>query len=220
MERLIEAEKIELVINLFGSFDENVRLIEKELDVAVRNRGSEIKVGGEPENVDKAISAINALLAMASRGEQIGEQEVRYVMSQVETGNEEQLEELLSTVYKLYDVNEDAEITVEINPATIDYGGLHKIKDGSIDKSYGIHVAKLSGMPSEVITRANEILNFYENKKVEPTNDKIQLSMDFEEVKKDSEIENKVKEIDPLNMTPIDAINFLYELKEISKKSV
>lgn len=97
---------------------------------------------------------------------------------------------------------------------------LHKIKDGSIDKSYGIHVAKLSGMPSEVITRANEILNFYENKKVEPTNDKVQLSMDFEEVKKDSEIENKVKEIDPLNMTPIDAINFLYELKEISKKSV
>lgn len=97
---------------------------------------------------------------------------------------------------------------------------LHKIKDGSIDKSYGIHVAKLSGMPSEVITRANEILNFYENKKVEPTNDKVQLSMDFEEVKKESEIENKVKEIDPLNMTPIDAINFLYELKEISKKSV
>ena len=97
---------------------------------------------------------------------------------------------------------------------------LHKIKDGSIDKSYGIHVAKLSGMPSEVITRANEILNFYENKKVEPTNDKVQLSMDFEEVKKESEIENKVKEIDPLNMTPIDAINFLSELKEISKKSV
>ncbi|MEE1048953.1 MAG: PhoH family protein, partial [Clostridia bacterium] len=94
MERHIEAEKIELVINLFGSFDENVRLIEKELDVAVINRGSEIKIGGEPENVDKAVSAVNALLAMASRGEQIGEQEVRYVMSQVETGNEEQLEEL------------------------------------------------------------------------------------------------------------------------------
>ena len=94
MERHIEAEKIELVINLFGSFDENVRLIEKELDVAIINRGSEIKIGGEPENVDKAVSAVNALLAIASRGEQIGEQEVRYVMSQVETGNEEQLEEL------------------------------------------------------------------------------------------------------------------------------
>lgn len=94
MERHIDADKIELVINLFGSFDENVRLIEKELDVAIINRGSEIKIGGEPENVDKAVSAVNALLAIASRGEQIGEQEVRYVMSQVETGNEEQLEEL------------------------------------------------------------------------------------------------------------------------------
>ncbi len=94
MERHIEADKIELVINLFGSFDENVRLIEKELDVAIINRGSDIKIGGEPENVDRAISAINALLAIASRGEQIGEQEVRYVMSQIESGNEQELEEL------------------------------------------------------------------------------------------------------------------------------
>ena len=57
MERHIEAEKIELVINLIGSFDENVRLIEKELDVAIINRGSEIKIGGEPENVGGRQSA-------------------------------------------------------------------------------------------------------------------------------------------------------------------
>lgn len=94
MERHIEAERIELVINLFGKFDENVRLIEKELDVAIINRGSDIKIGGEPEGVDRAVSAVNALLAMAARGETIGEQEVRYVMSQVEEGNEEDLEEL------------------------------------------------------------------------------------------------------------------------------
>ncbi len=94
MERHIEAERIDLVINLFGSFDENVRLIEKELDVAIINRGSNIKIGGEPENTDKAVSVVNALLAMASKGDQIGEQEVRYVMSQIEIGNEEQLEEL------------------------------------------------------------------------------------------------------------------------------
>lgn len=94
MERHIEAERIELVINLFGNFDENVRLIEKELDVAIINRGSDIKIGGEPESVDRAASAVNALLAMAARGETIGEQEVRYVMSQVEEGNEEDLEEL------------------------------------------------------------------------------------------------------------------------------
>ncbi len=94
MERFIEAERMELVINLFGSFDENVKLIEKELDVAIINRGSEIKVGGEPEQVSTAMGVIRNLLAMASRGETIGEQEVRYVLSQVEAGNEEQLEEL------------------------------------------------------------------------------------------------------------------------------
>lgn len=94
MERHIEAEKMETVIALFGSFDENVKLIEKELDVAIINRGSDIKIGGEPESVDKAVGAVNTLLAMASRGDTIGEQEVRYVMSQINNGNEEQLEEL------------------------------------------------------------------------------------------------------------------------------
>ena len=94
MERRIDAEKIELVINLFGSFDSNAKIIEKELDVAIINRGSEIKIGGEPENVDKAISVINALMSMASKGDVIGEQEVRYVMSQIDSGNEEELEEL------------------------------------------------------------------------------------------------------------------------------
>ncbi len=94
MERFIEAEKMDLVINLFGSFDENIKLIEKELDVAIINRGSEIKLAGEPKQVDKALSAVRNLLAMANRGETIGEQEVRYVLSQVEAGNEKQLEEL------------------------------------------------------------------------------------------------------------------------------
>lgn len=94
MERFIEAERMDLVINLFGSFDENIKLIEKELDVAIINRGSEIKVGGEPEQVSIAMGVIRNLLAMASRGETIGEQEVRYVLSQIEAGNEEQLEEL------------------------------------------------------------------------------------------------------------------------------
>lgn len=91
MERHIEVEKMELLINLFGSFDENIRLIEKTFDVAVINRGSEIKVGGEPEAVDKATRVINNLLGMAHGGTAIGEQEVRYVMSQIEEGNDEEL---------------------------------------------------------------------------------------------------------------------------------
>ncbi len=94
MERHIEVERMELLINLFGNFDENIRLIEKSFDVAVINRGSEIKVGGEPGAVDKATRVINNLLAMAVNGTAIGEQEVRYVMSQIEEGNDEELETL------------------------------------------------------------------------------------------------------------------------------
>ncbi len=90
---------------------------------------------------------------------------------------------------------------------------MHKIKDGAVDKSYGVHVAALAKMPPEVIKRANEILSLYENKKVKKM--KSQLSFDFNE-------KNLLKErldlIDPLKITPLDAINLLYELKEISKK--
>ncbi len=95
---------------------------------------------------------------------------------------------------------------------------LHKIKNGSIDKSYGIHVAKLSGMPEEVIKRANEILSFYESKPNKKINDEnVQLSLSFDApVKEDSQIDKIIKEMDPLSMTPIEAINLLYEIKELS----
>lgn len=94
MERHIEVEKMEVLINLFGSFDENIRIIEKEFDVAVINRGSDIKIGGEPENVDRAVKVIQNLVGMAHKGTAIGEQEVRYVVSQIEDGNDSQLETL------------------------------------------------------------------------------------------------------------------------------
>ena len=94
MERHIEVEKMEVMINLFGSFDENIRLIEKAFDVAVINRGSEVKIGGEPENVDKAIRVIQNLIGLANSGTSIGEQEVRYVISQIEEGNDRELETL------------------------------------------------------------------------------------------------------------------------------
>ena len=94
MERHIEVEKMETLINLFGSFDENIRLIEKSFDVAVINRGSDVKIGGEPENVDLAIRVIQNLIGMASAGTTLGEQEVRYVISQIREGNGEKLETL------------------------------------------------------------------------------------------------------------------------------
>ena len=91
---------------------------------------------------------------------------------------------------------------------------LHKIKDGSVDKSYGIHVAKLSNLPDSLIKRANQILKVYENK--EKKRDVIiQGSLPLDDLKdNESEIEKEIKNIDPLKMTPLDAINFLYNLKE------
>ncbi len=95
---------------------------------------------------------------------------------------------------------------------------LHKIKDGSIDKSYGLHVAKLAKLPSELLKRAEEYLIKYEtNENVKHENTE-QISLVFEEKDEKNEILEELKNIDPLNMTPIDAINKLFELKELSKK--
>ncbi len=99
---------------------------------------------------------------------------------------------------------------------------LHKIKDGSIDKSYGIHVAKLANLPESLIKRADEILKTYEakTKNKEVVN---QISMNFEETipnnnKYDIIIE-KLKNVNPLETSPMEALNILYELKkEIDKK--
>ena len=92
---------------------------------------------------------------------------------------------------------------------------LHKIKNGAVDKSYGIHVAKLAGMPEELTKRANEILAYYENNKEKCDNSKVQLEMIFEEPKKEDPIKKFMDDIDPVYMTPIEAINKLYELKNI-----
>ena len=94
---------------------------------------------------------------------------------------------------------------------------LHKVKDGAIDKSYGIHVAALANMPDVLISRANEILNQYESKKQNIKSDNIQLSFGFEESNKDS-LKDFLEDINPDQMTPIEALNTLYELKEKYKK--
>ena len=93
---------------------------------------------------------------------------------------------------------------------------LHKVKDGAVDKSYGIHVAALANMPNEVIKRASDILEKYENKtesKKNVTNE--QITFDFTE--KDDPIKEELDKIDVLKVTPIEAINILYKLKEMRK---
>ena len=89
---------------------------------------------------------------------------------------------------------------------------LHKVKDGSVDKSYGINVATLAGLPKEVINRATDILKVYENK--EKKRDIIvqtTLPLDFEV--KESEVEKEIKKLNILEITPMEAINILYKLK-------
>lgn len=95
---------------------------------------------------------------------------------------------------------------------------LHKIMDGSADKSYGIHVAKLAKLPDDLIKRAEEILTKYESKEKIKQDNVEQISLNFEEEKKESEIEEKLKEINPLEITPIDAMNILFELKQLLRK--
>lgn len=89
---------------------------------------------------------------------------------------------------------------------------LHKVLDGSVDKSYGINVARLANLPNEVIDRADEILKVYEKKE----NDRdivIQTTLPLSFKKEDNEIENYIKELNILELTPIDAINILNDLK-------
>jgi len=97
---------------------------------------------------------------------------------------------------------------------------LHRIQNGAVDKSYGIHVASLANLPSKLIERAKEILDVYEKKgNKNETFTQTSLFLDFEkEEDKTSAVEEKLQEIDPLHMTPIDALNVLYQLKEMMKK--
>ena len=94
---------------------------------------------------------------------------------------------------------------------------LHKVKPGAVDKSYGIHVASLAHLPKSLIDRAAEILNVYEKKNVKKetfTQTSLFELSETEIVEEKNEIEEKIKEINPLEMTPMEALNFLYDLKK------
>ena len=98
-EQSINLERLEDAISVFGSFDENIRLIEHELGVSVVSRDSQLKVSGEdPEQVMYAIKAIENLMTLAARGEPIQEQNVRYVLQLVREGQEAQVQQLAADV--------------------------------------------------------------------------------------------------------------------------
>jgi DNA mismatch repair protein MutS len=91
---------------------------------------------------------------------------------------------------------------------------LHKIKDGSIDKSYGIHVAKLAKLPNSLIKRANDILNVYENKKKQNLFVQEELKFEIPKNNEYNDIIDEIKDLNPLNISPMEALNILYNLKK------
>lgn len=131
---------------------------------------------------------------------------------------------LFSTHYhELTDLEDNLEHLQNIHVSAYEENGnivfLHKIEQGSVDKSYGIHVARLAGLPDVLIKRADQILSIYE--KTEQKRDlKIQESLPIEELipNKRSKVEEILEGVDPLTMTPMDAMNLLYHLKEIEKE--
>ena len=89
IETIVNAERVEDLINVFGSFDENIKRIESELGVTIVNRGADLRVTGEEEAVDKAVRTLDGLLSIAAKGELIDEQRVRYLITLVKEGNDE-----------------------------------------------------------------------------------------------------------------------------------
>ena len=127
---------------------------------------------------------------------------------------------LFSTHYhELTDLDKTLSGLKNVHVSAVEENGnitfLHKVKDGSIDKSYGIHVAKLADLPSNLIDRASSILKVYENKEVK-RDTKIQECLPLDELmeNKESIIEEEIKKINVLDITPMDAMNILYNLKE------
>ncbi|MBQ9167993.1 MAG: PhoH family protein [Oscillospiraceae bacterium] len=98
IERIVNADRVEDLIAVFGSFDENIKKIEEELQVYIVNRGTDLKVSGDEEHVDKAVRTLEGLLSLASKGESIDEQRVRYLITLVQEGNDDQVSKIAEDV--------------------------------------------------------------------------------------------------------------------------
>ena len=96
--RIVNADRVEDLISVLGSFDENIKRLEEALDVTIINRGNELKITGDEEAADKAARALDGLFALASKGETIDEQRVRYLLTLVQEGNDAQLSQIAKDV--------------------------------------------------------------------------------------------------------------------------
>ena len=93
-EKIITIDKIEHLLNIFGSYDENINALQKEYNVSIVNRGDDIKITGTEENVAAAAKAIETLVLLSEKGERINDQNLRYVFSLVKEGLQNEVEKL------------------------------------------------------------------------------------------------------------------------------
>ena len=98
IERTVNAERMEDIIAVFGSFDENIRRIEEAFNVTIVNRGTDLKITGDEEAADKAARTLEGLLSLAFKGETIDEQRVRYIMTLVREDNDAQVAQMTKDV--------------------------------------------------------------------------------------------------------------------------
>jgi phosphate starvation-inducible PhoH-like protein len=98
IERTVNADRIEDIIAVFGSFDENIRRIEEGIGVSIVNRGTDLKITGDEEAADKAVRTLEGLLSLSAKGEVIDEQRVRYLITLVKEGNDSQLTQIAKDV--------------------------------------------------------------------------------------------------------------------------
>ena len=129
---------------------------------------------------------------------------------------------MFSTHYhELTSLDKDLKRLKNVHVSAVEENGtitfLHKVKNGAVDKSYGIHVAGLAKLPDDLIKRADDILDVYEKKSVKKEVFTQTSLFDMSEVDKkeeNNELEEKIKSINPLEMTPMEALSFLYNLKK------
>ncbi len=98
IERIVNADRVDDLIAVFGSFDENITRIEDALNVHIVNRGTDLKVSGDEENVDKAVRTLEGLLSLSAKGETIDEQRVRYLITLVQEGNDDSIAQMAKDV--------------------------------------------------------------------------------------------------------------------------
>lgn len=98
IERIVNVDRVDDLVSVFGSFDENIKRIEEAFQVVITNRGDSLKILGGEESADYAARTLNGLLTLAGKGEVIDEQRVRYLITLIREGNDEQVSQMTKDV--------------------------------------------------------------------------------------------------------------------------